>query len=326
VTASEVHRVLDMASCVAAVESAFRDSAQPDAVAPATAGVHAPHGTFHVKAALSYHGDPSVPQRFVAKVNANFPHNTARHGLPTIQGLAILFDAHTGTPLAILDAASITAIRTAAATGVAARYLSAPDAARVAIIGCGAQAVAQLRALMVGRPIREVHAFDLQPAKADALVDAARALGLAGIAHRSVAQATTGCQVVVTSTTASAPFLEAAHVSPGTLVAAVGADNPAKSEIAPALMASAAVVTDRTAQCVTMGDLHHAVAAGLMRAADVRAELGAVVAGRVAGRRDPAEIVVFDSTGLAFQDVAAATAVYERLAGTPAARHVAFTR
>lgn len=320
VTASEVHQVLDMATCIAAVESAFRDSAQPGAVAPATTGVHAPDGTFHVKAALA----PRAPPRFVAKVNANFPRNAIRHGLPTIQGLAILCDAATGTPLAVMDSGSLTAIRTGAATGVAARYLAVGDAGRVAIVGCGTQALAQLQALRIVRPVREVHVFDARPESADAFAHVVRALGLDARAHRSLGGATRGCEIVVTATTATRPFLERSHLAPGTLVAAVGADNPGKSEILPDVMSAAAVVTDQTAQCATMGDLHHAVAAGAMRASDVRAELGMVVAGLAPGRRDDGEVVVFDSTGLAIQDVAAATAVHDRLATMAGARRFAF--
>ena len=120
------------------------------------------------------------------------------------------------------------------------------------------------------------------------------------------------------SSSSRRPFLGLAHVAGGAFVAAVGADNPEKSELDPDLMAAAAVVTDVTAQCLVMGDLHHAVAAGAMTADAVRAELAEVLGGRKPGRRDDDEIVVFDSTGTAIQDVASAAVIYERALGAGA--------
>jgi alanine dehydrogenase len=133
-----------------------------------------------------------------------------------------------------------------------------------------------------------------------------------------LAAATRASDVIVTCTTASAPFLTPDHVAPGAFIAAVGADNPEKSEIAPALMARATVVADVLAQGLAMGDLRHAVAAGAMTAGDVHAELAELVSGAKPGRTDPEEITVFDSTGTAFQDVASAAVILERAQATGA--------
>jgi ornithine cyclodeaminase/alanine dehydrogenase-like protein (mu-crystallin family) len=124
--------------------------------------------------------------------------------------------------------------------------------------------------------------------------------------------ATRSSGVIVTATTSRAPFLTPEMVSPGTFVAAVGADSPEKSELAPELMAQATIVVDILAQAATMGDLHHALAAGRVTLADVHAELGDLVVGRKVGRTTPDEITVFDSTGAALQDVASAAWIYER--------------
>ncbi len=117
--------------------------------------------------------------------------------------------------------------------------------------------------------------------------------------------------IVVTCTSSREPILEVGDVAPGAFVAAVGADNPEKQEIAPTLLAVSRVVVDVLDQAATMGDLHHAIAAGVMTRDGVT-ELGQIVAGGAAGRRSPDEVIVFDSTGMALQDVAAAAAVYER--------------
>ncbi len=128
------------------------------------------------------------------------------------------------------------------------------------------------------------------------------------------AAAARNSDIVVTCTSARQPILHVGDIAPGTFIAAVGADNPEKQEIAPALLAASRVVVDVLDQAATMGDLHHAIAAGVMTRGDVAAELGQIVAGRAphAGRQSPSEVVVFDSTGMALQDVAAAAAVYER--------------
>ena len=295
--AEDVDRLLDAATCVAAVEAAFRTRG-PTAVL----GVHVPGGGFHVKAAAS----PDF-QYFVAKINANFPGNPDRHGLPTIQGTVTLFDGHTGVPLAIMDTVRITALRTAAASAVAAKYLARPGASRLAVIGCGVQAGPHVDAIRAVRAISHVRLFDTNQARAHALAEVVGAE-----VCDSVVSATRGSDIVVTCTPSRGPILGRGDVSPGTFIAAVGTDNEHKQEIAPTLMAEAKVVVDLLEQCVAMGDLRGAIAAGAMRPGDVHAELADVISGSRPGRSTEDEIIVFDSTGVAFEDVAAAAAVYER--------------
>jgi ornithine cyclodeaminase/alanine dehydrogenase-like protein (mu-crystallin family) len=137
-----------------------------------------------------------------------------------------------------------------------------------------------------------------------------------------LAGAARAADVIVTCTTASAPFLEAGFVSAGAFIAAVGADSPHKSEVRPDLMKRAMVVADVRAQCAVMGDLHHAVRAGAMRPQDVHAELHELVAGTKPGRTGEAQIILFDSTGTAMQDVAAAACIYARAGGARGLRSV----
>jgi ornithine cyclodeaminase/alanine dehydrogenase-like protein (mu-crystallin family) len=129
---------------------------------------------------------------------------------------------------------------------------------------------------------------------------------------RSLPEACRASDVIVTCTTSKSPVLHQGEVSPGAFVAAVGADNEEKHEIDPALMARSRVITDITDQCARIGDLHHAIEAGVMSQRDVHAELGEVLAGSRPGRMSESETVIFDSTGAALQDVAAAALVYER--------------
>ncbi|MDQ3950213.1 MAG: ornithine cyclodeaminase family protein, partial [Gemmatimonadota bacterium] len=204
-------------------------------------------------------------------------------------------------------------LRTAAATAVAAKYLARPDASVAAIVGCGVQGRVQLRALACVRPIRTVYAHDTAPEVARRFAeDLAPRLGIDIEAVTDLGAATRRSDVVITCTPSRHPILGSADVAPGTFVAAVGADSEEKQEIEPQFLASSAVVVDVLEQCATFGDLHHALAAGVMRREDVRAELGQVVAGVKPSRLSDDETIVFDSTGTALQDVAAAAVVYER--------------
>jgi ornithine cyclodeaminase/alanine dehydrogenase-like protein (mu-crystallin family) len=294
---ADVERLLPAGACIEAVEAAFRDHALGKVPAPGILGMHAAKGGFHVKAGF-------LGRYFAAKVNANFPGNTE---LPTIQGAVILFDAANGRPLAIMDSISITAIRTAAATAVAAKYLAREDCETMLVCGCGGQAAAQLQALLCVRKPRRILAYDRDAGRASAFsarFGAEVAEDLAGAARAS--------DIIVTCTTATRYFITREIIRPGAFIAAVGADNDHKQEIDPALLAQAKVVTDLTEQAARIGDLHHAIEAGAMKAADVHAELGEVIAGRKRAREGADEIIVFDSTGTGLQDVAAAIAVYER--------------
>ncbi len=290
---------------VEAVAQAFRLLAEGRCQSPLPTEIAAQDGTFHVK--------PGALSGYVAvKINGNFPSNKARHGLPTIQGAVYLADACNGRPLALLDSAEITLQRTGAATAVAARYLARKDATTATISGCGVQGAIQLAALRHVLNLRRVFAWDADAEVARAF--ACRIAAETGVAVEAIDDlraATRMSDAIATCTTAHAPFLGVDHVRPGTFVAAVGADNPAKSELEPELMARATVVADVLEQALIMGDLHHAVAAGAMTAGAVHAELGELVTGERPGRTSADEITIFDSTGTGIQDVAAASRAYE---------------
>lgn len=312
-TRRNVQALLGWDECIAAVEEAFRLHADGRSLAPGVLGVRAPHGGFHIKAA----GLDLRRLYFAAKTNANFSDNHRRHGLPAIQGVIVLFDADDGRPLAVMDSIEVTLRRTAAATAVAARYLARPEARVVTICGCGTQGRAQLRALARVLALERAYAFDADDSTARGFAhDMSAELGLDVRAVGSHSAGLAQSDVCVTCTPSRKPFVFREHVRPGTFVAAVGADSSDKQELAPDLMAAGVVVTDLLEQCATIGDLHHALEAGVMSRDGVHAELAEVVSGRKPGRRSPEEITIFDSTGTALQDVAAAVVVYEKaLAG-----------
>jgi ornithine cyclodeaminase/alanine dehydrogenase-like protein (mu-crystallin family) len=306
---SEIAALMTPKDYLAAVEGGFRSYAAGGCNVPPPMHIPVSEGSFHAKGARI-----ELDRDYVAvKLNGNFPGNPRRNGLPTIQGTVLLCDAADGSVLAIMDSIEITLGRTAAASALAARFLARGDAACIAICGCGEQGRAQLDALSRVMPIKKARVWDLDAAKARAFArDRATALGLDVSAVPEVGDATLPSGVIVTATTARTPFLTRDIVSKGTFIAAVGADHPEKSELAPELMADATVVVDLLAQCIVMGDLHHAIAAGRMSPTDVHAELGELVIGRKPGRTDPDAITVFDSSGTAIQDAASAAWIYQR--------------
>jgi alanine dehydrogenase len=303
-----VSSLLTLPACVEAVERAFAAHARGEALTPALMHVDGLGGEFHVKA-----GGTKQPRAYFAcKVNGGFFQNRARFDLPNIQGLILLYDATNGVPLAVMESATVTILRTGAATAVAARHLAARDASVATICGAGTQGAVQLRALHQVLPLKKVHVWSREAARAATFAERMRTeLQLDVTATTDLALAARTSDVIVTCTPAKRWLIGREHVRPGTFIAAVGADSPDKQEIEPGLLAASAVVCDITEQCAHVGDLHHAIAEKLMTAAAVRAELGQVVAGQRRGREHPNETIVFDSTGTALQDAAAAALVYE---------------
>jgi ornithine cyclodeaminase/alanine dehydrogenase-like protein (mu-crystallin family) len=250
---------------------------------------------------------------FAAKTNANFPGNPGRSGLPTIQGIVLLFDGENGVPLAVLDSIEITILRTGAATAAAAKRLARPDARIATICGCGEQGRVQLEALALALPLERAWAYDADPERARRFAqEASRAHRFEVEPASDLASAVRASEAVVTCTPSRKALIADADVSPGTFLAAVGADSSGKQELDPRILARAKVVVDSLDQCAEIGDLHHAIAAGLLTRSGVHAELAEVIEGTKSGRTSAEEIVVFDSTGTALEDVAAAAAVYEK--------------
>lgn len=309
-TRGDLERLLDIRTCIDAVESAFRQRGEGRSSPSGVLGLHVDGGGFHVKVAMLELSRPY----FAAKINANFPSNPSTNGLPTIQGMLVLFDATNGCVLAAMDSMTITTLRTAAATAVAARYLARRDAQTATFVGCGVQARAHIAAISSVRDLQLAMVFDIDKKKAERFADEMRKLHSFEIcAADDLQHATSASEIVVTITSSTKAFIGVDHIRPGAFVAAVGADNEHKHEIETALFGVSAVVVDDLDQCATIGDLHHALEAGVVVRGDVRATLAEVVAGTKPGRLSENEIIVFDSTGVAIEDVAAAAIAYERV-------------
>ena len=296
-TPREIQSLLTLDECIGAVEHAFRAYGGGKAAPPAVLSLHTEGGGFHVKAGLmEFHRS-----YFAAKVNGNFPENSARFGLPTIQGVIVLCDAGNGSPLAVMDSRDITSFRTAAATAVAAKHLARQDSRTLTICGCGIQGRIQLRALSRVCRLETVFAYDRDAEQASRFSrDLTSELMIAVRAVSDLMPAVRQSDICVTCTTSMQPLLASDDVSPGTFIAAVGADNPQKQEIHPFPTWQVSVV--RHPRTVRNGGPAPCVERGVVTRADVYAELGEVVAGKKPGRESEDEITIFDSTGMALQD------------------------
>ena len=307
-----VRSLLTPELCLAALEAMYIDLHAAPADGGRSLGFETNGGKIHVKAGLT----PRTHRYFAAKINANYPANPERFGLPTIQGLILLCVCDDGRPVAILDSAVLTGLRTAAATALAARHGARGDSRTLAMIGAGAQARYQIEAVCGVRRIERVLVADLDRARAQAAAAAVRDdLGVDAEAADEPARAVGACDICITSTTSTSPLFGAEIVPAGCFVAAVGADSPDKQEIAPELFARARIIVDDRRQCAVSGDLAHALRAGTVCESEVVATLAQLAAGAIRARRREEDIVLFDSTGVGVQDVAAAAAVYEAAVG-----------
>ena len=309
---SEIRELLTLEESISAVERAYRAHAEGNTLAAGLLHVDAHGGEFHVKAG----GLKAARTYFALKANGGFFENQKRYGLPNIQGVILLCDGENGYPLALMDSTEITIQRTGAATAVAAKYLARPDSRVATICGCGTQGRIQLKALLHALPIRKVWAFDQQPEAARTFSsDMTASLGIDVQPTADLKSAVQQSDVCIACTPSRKHFLMKEMVGPGTFISAIGADSPDKQELEPELLVGNKVVADILDQCVNVGELHHAIGKGLLHRDDVYAEIGEIIAGRKPGRTSPEEITIFDATGTALQDTAAAIVVYEKAAG-----------
>ncbi|MFJ8686674.1 ornithine cyclodeaminase family protein [Micromonospora wenchangensis] len=313
-----VRRLLPMADAVDLMRDTFRRYSAGRVVQPVRHMVRSPGG--EVLAVMPAHvaaPDPATTAGPYAgyglKTVLIKPDNAAR-GLPVHVGLVLVFDPDTGLPAALVDAAALTAIRTAAASAAATDALARPDATVLAVLGAGVQARSHLRALGVVRPVKEVRVWNHRPASARALADWARdELDLDVTVVDTVPAAVADADVICTVTAAAEPVLPAAPVAAGAHINAVGSSFADRRELAGDLVGRCAVFVDsRESARAEAGDLLLAAREGHFRIEAVRAEVGEVLGGDHPGRSHTGEITLFKSLGLAAQDVVTGFALYQR--------------
>jgi ornithine cyclodeaminase len=311
-SAGDLRRLISMGEAIDLVRAAFIQLAEGRATVPAR---------LHLKAEAD--GTPLYMPAYIpalgalgAKVVSVFPRNPSL-GLPTITAAVLVQDPATGVPLGLVEGASLTALRTGAASGLATLLLSRPEAQICALFGAGVQARTQLEAVCAVRRITQVRVVGRDPQRRDGFVAWARAQpwiqGATVVAAASPALAVRGADVIITATTSRIPVVPTREVAPGTHLNVIGAYAPDAREVDGTLVARATVVVDSRAACLReAGDLILAIAEGHLSADQIAAEIGEVAAGARPGRRHPEEVTLFKSVGTAALDVAVGAAALRR--------------
>jgi alanine dehydrogenase len=228
-------------------------------------------------------------------------------GLPNHQSAIMLFDPATGQPTAVIAANFVTQIRTAAIGAIGCKQLVRPDSKVLALIGAGQQGRNQLEASLKVLPsIKEVWVYDLYPASAEKVVNDLQCEKYSIRLAESAEQACRAADVIVTATSSFKAIVMDAWIKPGTHINAIGTDTRGKQELDPQIFGRAAVFVDNLAQCCYLGECQHAVDAGIISREMIRAELGELINQSKPGRTSPDEITIFDTTGVAIQDLATA--------------------
>jgi alanine dehydrogenase len=302
----DVRESTQLPDIIDAVEGAFGAYARDDVQMPAKSYIDLPQYDGDFRSMPAYVEAGEWEAAAVKWVNSH-THNPDRHDLPTVMGTVVYSDPETAYPLALLDGTVLTRLRTGAAAAVATRHLAPEDATTLGLVGAGIQSYTQLEAIAQVRPIAEVVLSDLDD---EAIASFRERYGDAYEIREGAIEDAASCPVVSTTTPVREPIVKT--VGDRTHVNAMGADAAGKQELDPGILQNAKVVIDDYEQCTHSGEINVPWGDGLLDDDDIHAELGDVVAGTAEGRTAEDGVTVFDSTGLAIQDVAAAHVVYER--------------
>lgn len=311
ITKKEIEKVLSIKDVVNVVEKAFKLHGQNKVQMPAKSYLN--FGVGDLRSMPAFIDDKSMYIAGIKSVNVH-PDNPRKYKLPTVMATILLTDPKTGYNIAILDGTLITSLRTGAAGAVAAKYLSRIDSKVAGFIGTGAQARTQLDALMTVRKIKQIKAWSPFVKSTTGFCAWAKKRYNVQVIHaHSIKHAVEDCDIVTTVTPSRKPLVKKVWVAPGTHINAIGADAEGKEELDPKLLKAAKVVIDDWNQASHSGEINVPLSKGLFAKKDVYAQLGQIVAGKKRGRVNKKEITVFDSTGLAIQDVSTAFLVYKKL-------------
>ena len=304
---SVVQKALNMAECICCVENVFTLYGRGETQMPAKVYLSFEEGDLRCMPAFI----PSMKAAGVKNVNVH----PANRDLPAVMATITLIDPEDGFPLALMDGTYITAMRTGAAGAVGAKYLSREDSKVAAFIGTGVQARTQLEALLVVRhKIVGITAYDVdKKAMEDFAREAAVKYGLKALCAGSVNEATADADVVVTATPARKPIVMNGDIRDGAHINAVGADAAGKQELDPVLLKRARVVIDNWEQSSHGGEINGPFSKGVITRKDIYADIGEIVTGKKRARTSADQVTVFDSTGLAIQDIAVAHSILARV-------------
>lgn len=302
----DVRSVLTMEEAIPAVEAAFAEHGMGNVQMPPKSYLYYEHGDLRTM--------PAYIKKLEAtgvKIVNSHPGNPEK-GMPSVMAVVILNSVETGAPLALMGGTYLTAVRTGAAGGIAAKYLARQGSRAVGIIGAGAQARTQIMALAKIFDLEVVRVLDKSQERVKSFLSDVRCFLDCDCVPVSDGRDACDCDILVTATPSREPVVLADWVREGTHINAIGADAPGKQELDPRLLRRAKVVVDDLAQAIHSGEVNVPISRGEYSSDEIHAQLGEIVAGKMPGREDDREITIFDSTGLAIQDLAVASLVYRK--------------
>ena len=307
ITKHKIEKVFAVRDYVNAIEEAFKLYGQGKVQMPAKVYLSFPKGDLRCMPVY-------IPDFNIAGVK-NVNVHPANKDLPTVMATITLFDPETGFPIAIMDGTTITKMRTGAAGAVAAKYLSREDSKTAAFIGTGVQARTQLEALLVVRPeISKIIAYDVNAQSLDDFIEQVNAkYSLTAESALSIENAVADADIVTTTTPVNNPVIKAQYINEGTHINAIGADAPGKQELEIDLLKRARIVIDNWEQSSHAGEINVAVSKKMISKKDIFADIGQIVTGQKQARGNAKQITIFDSTGLAIQDIYSACMIYRTL-------------
>ena len=306
-----IAELLDMTTAIEAVEEVFRIYGSGNVQMPPKSYLQFAAGDLRCMPTYV----PELGFACVKNVSVH-PHNTS---LPTVQASITLFDPNSGFPLAMMDGTLITAFRTAASAAVATRLLARKDASLLGFLGVGRQAYAQVEALLKVLPAcKSIIVYDVKKAKAEKTQkDWTEKYSLKIEIADTIESLLANTDVLTTTTPTSEPLILMQHIHQGLHINAIGADAKGKQEIATEVMTGATIIIDNWEQASHSGEINVPLASGILTKNDIQGDIGQLVTGQIPGRTSVEEITVFDSTGLAIQDLACAVAIYQSLLKRP---------
>ena len=300
VNKKEVQNLIDMREVITVVETAFRDWTEGKGEMPSKVYLKVKDGDFRAMPAAL----PGAAGMKWVNVHTGNPAK----GLPTVMAVLIYNDPATGYPLAIMDATEATAFRTAATSAIASKYLARKDSRTLGIVGAGRQSYYHIIAHQQIFKLNEIRVWDILPGATERLIESLKNMPIKKCSIEEVVKA----DIVCTLTPAQHPVVEKKWLVPGTHINAVGADAEGKEELEPAILNEALLVVDDLRQASHAGEINVPVSKGLLKKGQIYAELGEIIAGRKKGRTDNQTITLFDSTGLAIEDIAVAKLLYNK--------------
>jgi ornithine cyclodeaminase/alanine dehydrogenase len=306
----EVRQLLNMKDVIAAVEEAYKAFNSDQVVQPGYVSIHlpSPRGEIDFKAGY-YKLDEVISMK---ASSGGFINNPKDFNLPTGMGVILLFDAKTCALVCIMDGSLITGFRTGAAGAVSVKALARKNAQKITSIGTGNQARNQIRAIHEIMKIGEIHGWDSNP---DALtkykIDIESEFGIPVIMANSKREAVEQADILITTTRGKGSLVEASWVKAGTHIVAIGTDQQGKQELDPELFRNAKIVNDSIEQCIEKGETWHPLNKKIITKDEIYGEIGEILLGKKPGRENDEEVTIFDSTGMAIQDVTTAFKIYQ---------------